>query len=568
MCPGRHRLCARLAHAALLSSIGGHALYVFLDAPTLSPGSLGLLSGLALAAAGTALLASQDASRAARVSLTFVLAALLLLPPPATLLVALAALAAARGGGVAGLPGRGLSTASAAAVGVVLAHALLSSAGPLPTAASAGGFLTVLLAFGIVQTVATILGLLLGRPSTDLLGQPATRTVAPLLLETANAPLAWLLAVVVQSGAWLQAAAIAALILVALASSIRFDRTLVELRESNSALSSRLTELATLNDIGRQILSSMEPTRVFSILDRECRRIFLVDACFVALVDRDTLLLHPAYRRIRGSAPTDGGAPVRCGIASWVLDTKSSRRVDDLRQLPSASPVHGDLIETDARSVMAVPLIVENNAVGVLGVQSRRPAAYDDHRLSVLATIAQQAAVAIENARNYQMATVDSLTGFFLRDHFFQRLSEEDRRVRRYGGCFALLMIDLDGFKAINDANGHLAGDRYLSQVASTIRQQLREADLACRYGADEFGLLLPQTDRSGARVIAERIRRAVADRTVGVDGVALRSTVSIGIAAFPEHDAGDLRSLMRNADDALYRAKRAGRDRVVPYAA
>ena len=217
---------------------------------------------------------------------------------------------------------------------------------------------------------------------------------------------------------------------------------------------------------------------------------------------------------------------------------------------------------------MAVPLIVENNAVGVLGVQSRRPAAYDDHRLSVLATIAQQAAVAIENARNYQMATVDSLTGFFLRDHFFQRLSEEDRRVRRYGGCFALLMIDLDGFKEINDANGHLAGDRYLSQVAATIREQLREADLACRYGGDEFCLLLPQTDRGGARVIAERIRRAVAERTVGVDGVALRSTVSIGIAAFPEHDAGDLRSLMRNADDALYRAKRAGRDRVVPYAA
>jgi diguanylate cyclase (GGDEF)-like protein len=483
-------------------------------------------------------------------------------------LIAFVALAVARGGGVAGIQARGLPAASAAAVGVVLVQVVFAAAGPISDPVSPAGLLGALLAFGIIQTVATGLALLLGRPRTELLGQPAARTIAPLLLESANAPLAWLLAFVIQSGSWLQAAAITVLTLLALASSIRFDRTLVELRESNSALSSRLVELATLNDIGRQIVSSMERERVFSILERECRRIFLVDACFVALVDRDTLLLHPAYRRSRGSAPTVGGAPVRCGIASWVLETKSSRRIDDLRQLPAASPVHGDLIEADSRSVMAVPLIVEDHVVGVLGVQSRQPAAYDDHRLSVLATIAQQTAVAIENARNFQMATVDSLTGFFLRDFFFQRLSEEDRRVRRYGGVFALLMIDLDGFKEINDANGHLAGDRYLSQVAATIGEQLRAADLACRYGGDEFCLLLPQTDRSGARIIAERIRRAVAERTVGVDGVALKSTVSIGIAVFPEHDAGDLHGLVRNADEALYRAKRAGRDRVVPYAA
>ena len=217
---------------------------------------------------------------------------------------------------------------------------------------------------------------------------------------------------------------------------------------------------------------------------------------------------------------------------------------------------------------MAVPLIVEEQVIGVLGLECRRGGAYDDHNLSVLMTIAQQAAVAIENARNYQMATVDSLTGFFLRDHFFQRVRDEDRRVRRYGGRFAVLMVDLDGFKQINDTNGHLAGDRYLHEVASTIREQLRGADLACRYGGDEFCLLLPETDMRGARVIAERIRQAVRRRIVGGDEFVLHTTVSIGIAAFPEHDTGDLQGLMGKADDALYRAKRSGRDRVVQCAA
>jgi diguanylate cyclase (GGDEF)-like protein len=165
-------------------------------------------------------------------------------------------------------------------------------------------------------------------------------------------------------------------------------------------------------------------------------------------------------------------------------------------------------------------------------------------------------------------ATVDSLTGFYLRDYFFSRLEEEDERARRYGGGFALLMLDLDGFKEINDRHGHLAGDQFLREIGTTIRDQLRAADIACRYGGDEFCLLLPQTARAGAHAIAERIRAAVSRRVVGVDGQALRVTVSIGLALFPDHDAGNVESLVRRSDEALYLAKRTGRDRVAPSAA
>ncbi|NIR60222.1 MAG: GGDEF domain-containing protein, partial [Gammaproteobacteria bacterium] len=178
---------------------------------------------------------------------------------------------------------------------------------------------------------------------------------------------------------------------------------------------------------------------------------------------------------------------------------------------PSATPTG----KVALRSAMAVPLIVEQQLRGVLSVACRRAAAYDGQQLELLTTIAQQAAVAIENARHYQLATVDSLTGFHTRDHFFNRLEHEHRRARRYGGSFALLMLDLDGFKEINDGSGHLAGDHFLRVITRTVRAELREADLPCRYGGDEFCLLLPETELEGARAIAERIREAVRKKAV-----------------------------------------------------
>jgi diguanylate cyclase (GGDEF)-like protein len=242
--------------------------------------------------------------------------------------------------------------------------------------------------------------------------------------------------------------------------------------------------------------------------------------------------------------------------------------VDDLGVQPSDSAAPIEPGGPAMRSAMLVPMVVEERVIGVLCVQSLRAGAYDDHHLNLLTTVAQQAAVAIESVRHYEMATLDSLTGFFLRDYFFTRLEEEFRRAGRYGGSFSLLMLDLDGFKEINDTHGHIAGDQYLRAIAETIQSRLRGADLACRYGGDEFCLLLPETDLGGAQVIAERIREAVARTIVEAEGATLRTTVSIGLASFPAPRVRDVKGVLRNADEALYEAKRAGRDRVVPFAA
>jgi diguanylate cyclase (GGDEF)-like protein len=332
---------------------------------------------------------------------------------------------------------------------------------------------------------------------------------------------------------FLVAAIVAAAALLIVLRAWRRDRE--ALAVSRDALTRRGTELATLHAVGREILATVDAAKVFAIVERECRKVFPLDTFYLGVVDRDTRQLRP---------PGDALA------ASILRDRREVR------------------LEGPDGAALAAPLLVEDTVVGVLALRSADPAAYDDHHLSLLSTLAQQAAVAVENARHRALATTDSLTGLYLRDAFFRRLQEEHARARRYDAAYALLMVDLDGFKAINDRDGHLAGDRTLRAVGTALSGRLRSADLACRYGGDEFCVLLPETDLAGALPIAERLREAIAEMVVDLDGTSVRVTASIGISAYPDHGSADVRGLLLRADQALYQAKRAGRDRVVAYGA
>jgi diguanylate cyclase (GGDEF)-like protein len=500
---------------------------------------------------------------ALRVALTFILAAFVLLPPPGAALVTLAACAPGLGAGVAGLDRRGGGAIAALVVPVTAAHLLYAALPSPPNPASSAALFHICLLFALVQTCATALGKVVDEAYG--FADPKAAIEPRLLLEALNAPLAWLVVSWTVTSGPLRTLLLSGLVLGAQLNLRELARARSRLRETHDALTARVTELATLHAIGREILSSFEPSRVFAIVDRECRKILELDSLLIALVDRETRQLHAAYSRHRGEEPDRSLPPLGQGLASWVVHEKRAVRIDDLRDDRAVVPRPPELLDPEARSIMAVPLIVEDEAIGVVTVQSSRPAAYDDHLLSVLTTIAQQAAVAIENARHYEMATVDSLTGLFLRPYFFRRLEEEYNRSKRYHGSFGLLMMDLDGFKAINDRYGHLVGDRYLRSFGGIVQSRLRGPDLACRYGGDEVCLLLPETDLSGAKAIAERIRSAVGSLVVHVDTLAVRTTTSIGVAAFPDHDTDDLKGLLRKADEALYTAKKCGRDRVVP---
>src|SRR5205807_9268930 len=183
----------------------------------------------------------------------------------------------------------------------------------------------------------------------------------------------------------------------------------------------------------------------------------------------------------------------------------------------------------------------------------------DEHQLRLLEAISGQAATAVENARLYGLANIDGLTGLYCRRYFEVRIAEEIERARRFGTSFALVMLDLDDFKRLNDTLGHLAGDRALREVAAIAASQLRGVDLAARYGGEELAFLLPRTSLIDAHAVAERIRATIATH----DFLGLSITASLGVAGWAESGAIDPERLVERADAALYRAKAAGKNRV-----
>jgi diguanylate cyclase (GGDEF)-like protein len=189
----------------------------------------------------------------------------------------------------------------------------------------------------------------------------------------------------------------------------------------------------------------------------------------------------------------------------------------------------------------------------------------EDQRMTA-ASLAAQAVVALDNARLHRIvekqARIDGLTALANRRHFEDQLAAEVARVERFGGPLGVVIADLDDFKDVNDRFGHPAGDVVLREFARTLEEGIRDIDLAARWGGEEFVLLLPGTDLEGAGRVAERVRRALASRTVlYAQGEPIAMTASFGVAAMPGASSAD--ELMASADAALYEAKRAGKDRV-----
>jgi diguanylate cyclase (GGDEF)-like protein len=155
------------------------------------------------------------------------------------------------------------------------------------------------------------------------------------------------------------------------------------------------------------------------------------------------------------------------------------------------------------------------------------------------------------------------LTGLSNRRGFADALERAVEQAKRHGSGVALMYIDLDGFKAVNDTRGHDAGDQLLKEIAGRIRGCLRSFDIAARLGGDEFAVLAPDLSDSGLRALAQHIGSAISE-PVELEAGALRLTASIGLAQFPTNAEGAA-GLLKVADDAMYRAKRAGKDRFKP---
>ncbi len=319
-------------------------------------------------------------------------------------------------------------------------------------------------------------------------------------------------------------------------------------------------------------ISSGDPSRTYQAILDHVAELLEAERASLWLFDENSNEI--ALRAAKGFLiDEDSRIGAGQGIAGGVVESGAPLVIKDIDSSGlTVSPADRNY---KTKSFISYPITIGGRKIGLLNVASKRTgAAFDDVDLSLLEIVAPQIAVAMERSEWQQRATqfqlmsiTDPLTGLLNRRYLEERLTEELSRSKRYNYSMSCLMIDIDDFKKYNDRNGHQAGDVALKITAHSLKAALRSADIACRYGGEEFCILLPQTTVTEAGVIAERMRQKVADTVYphGASQPSGRVSISIGISTFGKHiDTAE--SIIAAADRALYTAKSVGKNRIEFY--
>lgn len=318
----------------------------------------------------------------------------------------------------------------------------------------------------------------------------------------------------------------------------------------------------------QEISASLDLEQVYAAIHRAVAQLMAGEDVMIALLDESRREIECVYLVERGRRLPSTKHLADRGFSGRIIATGKPARVDDaeLEMNDIDGPNYG---LRKSRSLVAVPLPLKGQAIGVLAAQSRQARAYTDDDQEMLELLAYHAATAIDNARLFsevqRLAVVDSLTGVYNRRQFFTLAAREFERSRRYHEPLSAIMLDIDHFKQVNDTYGHAVGDRVLRLIAVECCGHMRETDLLARYGGEEFAILMPVTDRQRALAGAERLRQYIARLSIQTDSEPLAITISIGVATLDE-TCKDVETLVNRADHALYTAKRAGRNQVKVY--
>ncbi len=350
-----------------------------------------------------------------------------------------------------------------------------------------------------------------------------------------------------------------------------FDRETVDLLTLFSTQASMALQNARLHSLERRRASQLEAINaiarettvvldVKNLLSKACEKIqkaFQVSHVSVLLKDEEDLILRAHYGTLTLRIPEGGRLPAGAGLWGRALRETKTLIENDVTTAPDYVGIY---VETGSH--MCIPLVSFGQTLGVMVLDSARPGSFSVSDIQSLESVADICATATQNAhyveRVKQLAYLDGLTGIFNRRFFELRIEEEVERARRFDSGMAVIMVDIDQFKRLNDEFGHLLGDEVLRQVSSLFYQQLRKIDVVCRYGGEEFAILLSQTSLQHAMSVAEKLRRLV--ETWQFPGVPRSVTISAGTATYPDH--GTTRDeLVQAADSGLYAAKQAGRN-------
>ncbi len=334
----------------------------------------------------------------------------------------------------------------------------------------------------------------------------------------------------------------------------------------------RIKDIDALNSAAERINPLKEPALLYeAILDMSVHLVYAEKGSLM-LFDEDT-----AYLTIKAAKGINkrlfGEIKIRAseGIVGKVFMEGVPLMVDDIARAERGFPKKRPKYRTG--SFISIPLKIGKETIGVLNISDKITGeVFSEEDLVLLRYFASYASIALERTMYYSLAgqlrglsITDFLTNLFNRRYFEERFFEELQRSERHNLSFSLVMMDIDDFKLFNDTEGHLAGDEVLKSIAKIAKDSLRVIDVIARFGGEEFAVIMPQTKKDEAFLVAERIRKSFKEqlprtwKTFPLDNM----TLSIGIATFPD-DGKDREEVIRNSDKALYMAKTGGKDKTV----
>lgn len=347
-----------------------------------------------------------------------------------------------------------------------------------------------------------------------------------------------------------------------------FNEMAASLEEAKKELDKRVLELFTLYNISKVLNTTFETEQILIKLVNDISKNLDIQRVMIMLLDeRKQEIYSASFTDFQKEGLTELRRKAGEGFYGLVAQTRMARLIKDVDSeddLPKE-----DILSPDIQSIIAVPFGRRDKVFGLLCAFKDRPKMFEWHDLELFRTVADHVAVALENARLYQetklQAITDGLTGLYNHRFFREHLEVELERTDRYNHSLSLIILDIDHFKHYNDTHGHPQGDELLRKLAELLRKSLRESDVACRYGGEEFALILPETTKDAALALGERIRKAISEHPFPFRETQPMGTlsVSVGVAASPA-DGKEIEGLIKKADDALYRAKDGGRNRVV----
>ena len=326
---------------------------------------------------------------------------------------------------------------------------------------------------------------------------------------------------------------------------------------------------AFVHDIAKALTSTLQLDQVLKTIMEKVNDLMSPDTWSLLLMDQETNELYfQVATGIAAEKLKDVRVRVGEGIAGWVAKTGEAAIVPDVNADPRFSGQVDKVTNMMTHSVICVPIRTKDRVLGVIEIINyvgKRDFGAEDQGL--LQAMADYAAIALENAiqvkRIHELTITDDVTSLYNARHLNFVLETEIYRSNRYHYEFSLIFIDLDHFKEVNDTHGHLVGSKLLREIAEVVRTSLRLIDYAFRYGGDEFVVLLPQTGKESATVVARRLHQRMNEaRFIADENLNLHVTASLGLASFPV-DANTKAELVRLADEAMYLVKNTSRNNI-----